>query len=153
MSMLRLASTVVLTGLLPWACVDPPITVILPPEAGIRAPPDSSVEGGFDLTACRSCVAAPDMPGPGCGSAYSACEGDSKCKAMIACAFESGWPSPATIRRCRWLRASSNAWSTAHAWRAASRNDGAASTKGSLTGWALPRAPGLRPIPRCRAAG
>jgi hypothetical protein len=90
MSMLRLASTVVLTGLLPWACVDPPITVILPLEAGIRAPPDSSVEGGFDLTACRSCVAAPDMPGPGCGSAYSACEGDSKCKAMIACAFESG---------------------------------------------------------------
>jgi hypothetical protein len=89
MSMLRLASTAMLTALLPWACVDPPITILLPPDANVPTP-DGSVEGGFDLAACKKCVAAADMPGPGCGSEYSACEGDSKCSAMIACAFESG---------------------------------------------------------------
>src|SRR5260221_10521 len=37
MSMLRFASTVVLTGLLPWACVYPPIPAALPNE--MTAPP------------------------------------------------------------------------------------------------------------------
>jgi hypothetical protein len=60
--------------------------------------------GGADPNAaCRSCFAAPEMPGPGCGEKFHACSSNTNCKAIFECGITNGcWAksAPAEANTC-----------------------------------------------------
>lgn len=39
---------------------------------------------------CYACIEAPDDPGPGCGTEYTACVDKPQCKAIMDCVFAAG---------------------------------------------------------------
>jgi hypothetical protein len=53
---------------------------------------DAELDGGdVDTTlGCYACIAAPDDPGPGCGTEFAACEAEPKCKAIMDCVLATG---------------------------------------------------------------
>jgi hypothetical protein len=78
------------TAALPCACLEMPITRV----DKTREPVIDS-DAGADVNtdpqaACFACMAAPDEPGPGCETAFSACKGNEKCNIIIGCGFERG---------------------------------------------------------------
>jgi hypothetical protein len=53
--------------------------------------------------ACRACFAAPEDPGPGCGSITADCLADMKCRIVFECGFRRDcWslPTPTDIFNC-----------------------------------------------------
>ena len=73
---------------LPWGCFEMPIVHVDKTEGPVVGP-DASDDGGMDpQAACRACLAAPDEPGPGCQTAFSACQQNPKCTVFIDCGFE-----------------------------------------------------------------
>ena len=50
------------------------------------------VDGGHDVYVppCLACIAAPDMPGPGCASEFAACMADPQCELAYLCVIKNG---------------------------------------------------------------
>ena len=69
------------------ACVDIPVYQVTKPDQPIGGG-DASSEGGIGpQQACLDCLRAPEDPGPGCQTAYSACRDDVKCGKILDCGF------------------------------------------------------------------
>jgi hypothetical protein len=72
-------------------CDDPSLITVEAPDASPTPATDAGTDAGaFDLAACESCFMAPDMPGPGCGTEYAACQALSDCLADVMCLETSG---------------------------------------------------------------
>jgi hypothetical protein len=69
-------------------CFEQPIVHVDKTEGPV-VPPDASDDGEIDpQAACRACMAAPEDPGPGCQTVFSACRENPKCSLFIDCGFE-----------------------------------------------------------------
>jgi hypothetical protein len=73
---------------LPCACLEMPITRVDKTRERII-----DADAGADVNtdpqaACFACMAAPDVPGPGCETAFSACKINEKCDIIIQCGFQ-----------------------------------------------------------------
>jgi hypothetical protein len=71
------------------ACADPAITLSVG-DAGAPSSRDAGGEGGFDLAACKACMAQPGMPGPGCKTEYDPCIESTKCSGVLNCIYGAG---------------------------------------------------------------
>ncbi|MET0592162.1 MAG: hypothetical protein ABW133_05655 [Polyangiaceae bacterium] len=80
-------------------------------DAGVDAPPSPPVDADIDdsgdapdpYAACKACLEAPEVPGPGCKTAVDACKADESCLKVYECAFEQkciGLPSVPEILLC-----------------------------------------------------
>jgi len=81
---------VVMTSTLGTACIDVSPRVV-PAEAGADRIVESDVtstDGG--PSPCLSCIAAPNDPGPGCGSQWATCMTDPRCQLFVECIDEIG---------------------------------------------------------------
>ncbi|MGH7438894.1 MAG: hypothetical protein ACRENE_24675 [Polyangiaceae bacterium] len=86
----RLGLPFVLAGLLVLsACADPSITLTVG-DAGGGSPGDAGGDSGFDLAACKACMAQPDKPGPGCKAEYDPCIASAKCDGVLNCIYAAG---------------------------------------------------------------
>jgi hypothetical protein len=93
MSSSRLAKLLALavgSALGPLGCEDPPITLTVGDGGGEGPGSDAAVDGGFQLSTCKACMAAPDEPGPGCDNEYGPCEADPKCTGILQCIYAAG---------------------------------------------------------------
>lgn len=68
-------------------CVD--LTPVTVPDAA--TPQDAEMEKDLDRHAlCRLCIAAPNLPGPGCGNQLDACQATDRCREIYDCVYASG---------------------------------------------------------------
>ena len=85
-SLLVLAVAVAAAG-----CDDPSLITVEAPDGSGAPAVDGGADGAsFDLAACEACFMAPDMPGPGCGTEWAACQAQSDCNTDITCIEASG---------------------------------------------------------------
>jgi hypothetical protein len=85
--MYLLRVSVFLTAAFATACVDMPVYRVDKQNVPM-GPSDASTEGGLGpQEACLACLLAPEEPGPGCSTAYTACKDDLKCGRIVDCGF------------------------------------------------------------------
>ena len=69
-------------------CFEMPIVHVDKTEGPVVMP-DASDDGRMDpQAACLACMNAPEEPGPGCQTVFSACKQNPKCSVFIDCGFE-----------------------------------------------------------------
>ena len=71
-----------------WACLEMPVTHISKTETPISTSDASDDADNGPQSACFKCLRTPDEPGPGCLTAFSACQDDPKCAVIIQCGFD-----------------------------------------------------------------